>query len=221
MSRTGALCLAFFVAGTASGNDLVNCGSLDNAYGPFDYTNPSHFRDKLPVVERAHFTTEVENLQGHAKCARKGCQVAPDISYTLRAFPNHHRALMAMVRYHLEGRDKTHPMGYTPNCFFQRAIRFQPNDGTVRMIYGYYLSKTGKVKDAIDQYETAVELMPDSAEAHYNVALMYTDSEDYVLARKHARRAYELGFPLQGLRRKLERKNQWETPTDYESLKEE
>jgi hypothetical protein len=54
-----------------------------------------------------------------------------------------------------------------------------------------------------------VELMPDSAEAHYNLGLLYVRSGEYAEARTHAGRAYALGYPLPGLRDQLDRAGQW------------
>ena len=53
-------------------------------------------------------------------------------------------------------------------------------------------------------------LAPNSSEAHYNIGLMYTEMEEYPLAREHAQKAYSLGFPLPGLRSKLQRAGQWD-----------
>ena len=89
------------------------------------------------------------------------------------------------------------------------------------MIHGYYLNKIGKSQQALQEYQAAVQMMPESAEAHYNVALLYTDLGDFELARKHAHRAYELGFPLPGLRRKLQRKGQWLDPEPAEPVAKE
>ena len=212
-SPVGLLLLLVFSSYSAVAEDFSDCGEIyRGAYGPFDYTNPIHFSEKLPIVERAHFTSEVESFEGHNKCGGNGCQVTGDIEYTLHAFPNHHRALLAMTRYHIEGSHKKKPMIYLPECWFERAMRFTPQDGTVRMIYGYYLSKIGNPTGALQQYEKAVEMMPNSAEAHYNVALLYAKLENFEAARTHAHRAYELGFPLPGLRRKLERAGQWVAP---------
>jgi Flp pilus assembly protein TadD len=112
-------------------------------------------------------------------------------------------------------------MRYTPECYFDRALRFKSTDSTVHMIYGYYLSKSGKPQEALQRYARALELSPDSAEAHYNVGLLYTDRKEYARAREHAKRAYELGFPLPGLRRKLERAGEWESQESAEpSLKQ-
>lgn len=195
----------------AIGQGVSECGSLDNMYGPFDYTNARHVKEQLPVVEGNHFTPEVESFQGHNKCGGNGCAVAGDIDYTLRAFPNHHRALLAMAKYHIQGLDRTMGrMRYTSGCYFNRAMRFNPSDGTVYMIYGYYLSRIGQTDTALEQYKKALTLLNNSAEAHYNIGLLYTDLRDYDNARKHAARAYELGFPLPGLRRKLERVGEWD-----------
>jgi tetratricopeptide (TPR) repeat protein len=42
-----------------------------------------------------------------------------------------------------------------------------------------------------------------SAEIHYTLGLVLFDMKQYELAAEHARRAYALGYPLPGLRRKL------------------
>ena len=78
--------------------EVPGCGVLQNAYGPFDYRDPVSKRDNLPIVESFHFTPDVESLRH----GRSG-SVLGDLRYTLRAFPNHHRALKSMARYGLEG----------------------------------------------------------------------------------------------------------------------
>jgi len=157
------------------------CGDLANAYGPYDYRKD---RDKLVIVEGAHFTQDVEAL----RAGRTG-PVGGDIDYTLRASPNHPRALIAMAN-----------LG---------AIRFAGNDPMVRLIYGTYLSRVGKPQEAIKQLEIARSLDPDNANIHYNLGLIYLDLKDYPKAREHAERAYALGFALPGLRKRLEEAGQW------------
>ena len=68
------------------------CGPLrgQGQYGPYDYHT---HKDKLQVVERYHFTAVVEALTRGSQNTLAG----GDIDYTLRAFPNRHRALLAMV----------------------------------------------------------------------------------------------------------------------------
>src|SRR4051812_2402613 len=71
--------------------DATTCGDpFVNHFGPFDYRTAS-VADKT-IVERTHFTSETEQLK-----AGSGTGVpAQDIGYTLRVFPNHPRALLAM-----------------------------------------------------------------------------------------------------------------------------
>ena len=62
---------------------------------------------------------------------------------------------------------------YSIECYFDRAMRFRPDDGTVRMVYADFLSKRGRNKEALEQLEKAQALAGDSANLHYNIALAY------------------------------------------------
>ena len=186
---------------TSVAQEYMDCGSLEASYGPFDYTNPTHVRNKLPIVEKGHFTRDVENLiLGSSTANPMG-----DISYTLRTFPNHHRALYAMSRYML--RLDNRPIAgvrNSPECWFDRAMRFNPTDGTVRIIYGLYLHRIDSYDKSLERYTEALVLIPNSAELHYNLGLLYFDMGDYESSKKHAEVAYGLGFPLPALKRKLQ-----------------
>lgn len=76
----------------AEDNDIA-CGSLANAFGTYDYRTE---KGNLPVVELHHFTKEVENLVS-GNPHHPGSTFGGDIDYTLRVFPDHPRALMAIV----------------------------------------------------------------------------------------------------------------------------
>jgi tetratricopeptide (TPR) repeat protein len=189
------------------------CGELFNAYGPYDYRTS---KDKLAIVEGAHFTQDVEALRGGSTGALGG-----DIDYTLRASPNHHRALIAMVNLGRKLNTEQPPGAkYTLVCYFDRAARFAGNDGVVRLIYGTYLSRAGKKQEALQQLELAESLEPNNANIHYNLGLLYVDLKDYSKARLHAQRAYELGFTLPGLKRKLEELGQWRPPAGAAGTKD-
>lgn len=184
------------------------CGELKNPFGPFDYRVATP-EDK-EVVERRHFTPRVEHLvQGQTVTHPGG-----DLEYTLRAFPNHPRALFAMVRLgEKENRDKPIGSPYTISCWFDRAIRFTPNDGSVRLVFGIYLSRKGRPGEAVEQLQAALKLGGDPANVHYNLGLAYLDLKDYEKSLEHAHTAYELGFPLAGLRNKLKEVGKWrDTP---------
>jgi tetratricopeptide (TPR) repeat protein len=189
----------------AAGAGAQDCGTLANAYGPFDYRTSA---DKLAIVETYHFTPDVEYL-------RRGAQGAlgADLDYTLRAAPNHHRALMAITNLALRDR-KQQPEGakYTVDCYFDRAEEFAANDGIVRMIHGIYLSRVGKKAEALQRFKEAESLAGDSPTLHYNLGLAYLDVKQYDEALAHAQRAYALGVTLPGLRNKLKAAGQWREP---------
>lgn len=188
--------------------DSQLCGPLDGGgYGPFDYTNMVHRRENLPVVERHHFNNDVYELR-RGMTSRRG--PLTDIDYTLRAFPNHHHALDAMARLHLREGTAHLPGGrYSIDCWFERAMRWRPQDGMIRLIYGIYLFRADRLTDSEREMVTATELLPDSPEPHYNLGLLYVRKRDYESARTHAERAYELGHPLPGLRNQLTRLGEW------------
>lgn len=186
------------------------CGGpeIENSYGPYDYTNPDDFLDKLPRVERAHFDIGVESLEAGINEPLAG----GDIDYTLRAFPNHHRALDAMGRYQLRYPNTVKPPGvnWSADCFFKRALVFRPEDSAARMIYGIFLTRSKRFEEAERQYLKALAISPKMPEAHHNLSLLYIDMKNFSGARNHAREAYLQGFPLRGAENKLRRLGQWE-----------
>lgn len=198
--------IAATVAAPKAAEDYeYQCGKLENAYGPFDYYAD---KDKLPIVENAHFTPGVEFFR-----ERKTGPFGGDIDYTLRAFPNHPRALAAMMR--LGEREKTeHPQGskHTVFCYLERAVRFRPNDGTARLVLATYLMKHQRSAEAIEHLKVAEEAAGGNGNLHYNLGLAYLEVKDYAKALEHAHKAYQSGFDLPGLRQKLKSLGQWKEP---------
>jgi Tfp pilus assembly protein PilF len=203
-----AVLAAFFgVSHIASAQtSYSSCGSLENAYGPFDYRKERN--GKLHVVEAFHFTPNIESLiRGNSG------PLGGELDYTLRASPNHHRALLAMVR--LVERLKTpQPTGshYTIDCWFDRALRFQPDDTTVRMIFATYLSDNNRKAEAIEQLERADATAGENAFTHYNIGLVYFDLKEYERATQQAHKAMALGFEWTTLREMLEKAGHWKPP---------
>lgn len=187
-----------------------NCGDprqhRSGQFGPYDYRTD---KSKLGIVEDYHFTPAVEALVRGSTSVLPG----PDLSYTLGVFPNHHRALLAMVRYG-EKMKSPQPPGarYSVNCYFERALRFRPNDAIVRMIYAKHLSKTARKPEAIQQLEQATVFAKDNAFSHYNIGLMYFDLKDYDRALRQAHKAIQLGFPETALRDELQSAGKWTEP---------
>lgn len=198
---------------TASG-----CGSLAASFGPFDY-RPDHYNagpgdntpyaSRLQLVEGAHFTAPVEHLLRGATTSLPG----GDIEYTLRVWPNHHRALAAITRLWERTRNPM-PAGMSRpvECYFERALRFQAGDVVARLLYVNFLLKGNRKAEAIQQLEIALTYAGDSAFTHYNIGVLYADAEMYDLALKQAHRALDLGFPRRALAERLAAVGHWKEP---------
>lgn len=196
--------IVLLIAGMSNSLQAAECGGLTSHYGPYDYTNPVHKSEKLPIVERYHFNSDVENL-----VSGMSGYVHDDLHYTLITFPNHHRALHAMARYQMI---KKRPPGadyYTADCYFRRAMRFRPKDAMSKMLYAVYLHRLGKRDKALEMYKLAEKLRPNSTEIKYNLGLLYLDMKKYDDALLCAQFAYDRGYPLPGLRDRLKRKGKW------------
>lgn len=176
-------------------------------YGPFDYTNPEDRAKHLVVVENHHFTAKVQTLEGGSTAN----DVGGDLAYTLRAFPNHHQALETLIRLWVKQKqDPPRGMEYSVNCWFDRAIRWRPEDAVVRVLYGNYLLRSDKVDKAIDEYKVAEKMGFLNANLFYSMGLALVEKKDYPGALEYAHKAYEAGYPLPGLRDKLIRLGVWQ-----------
>ncbi len=202
-----ALIVSSFVAtlsGAVAASELpISCGTLATHYGPYDYRVDTA---RLPIVEKHHFTPEMERL------AHRGS--ASQIEYTLRAFPNHHRALMSLMR--LGEKTKSERPGrltITVECFMLRAEHFAPEDPVVRMISGVYYLKRQKPSLAIERLEIAQKLGSSDPNLLYNLGLAYLDLGDKPKALDFAHQALAAGFPLEGLKNRLKRAGAWREPT--------
>lgn len=183
----------------AVAQQVPGCGSLENAFGPFDYRDPVARRESLKVVESYHFSPAVESLTGGQTGA-----VIGDLDYTLRAFPNHHRALNSVAQYELRGgKVWASPTIRSADCYFERAIAFRRDDQVVRMLYANFLVKSGRTPEGRRQYEEALQIAPNDPEVNYNAGLFFVGQGDIDRARQHAAVAYGSGYPLPGLRKKI------------------
>lgn len=201
--------IAFSICGVASAQPGPGeCGSIDNgSNGPFDYrTNRGH---TLKAVEDFHFTPNVESL-----VSGTSGPIGADLNYTLTAFPNHHRALLAMVRFGEKLKTSQPPHARSVECYFERALRFRPSDSTVRMIYATFLAKAGRMPETIKQLEFAKVDAGDNAFTHYNIGLIYFDIKNYDEALSQAHISYGLGFGRPALRDQLKSVGKWKEPEE-------
>jgi hypothetical protein len=221
-ARLAAIALTLFagLAGFVTAQHLpAGCGAIrvEGQFGPFDY-RADHFEPGGPfntheglraIVERAHFTPEVEaGIRG-----KSSSRAAADISYTLRAFPNHHRALIAMSNISIrEGTDKPFDSSYTLGCWFQRAIAWRSDDMIVRLIYASHLTKTKQLKEANAQAVVVAANAGDNPFTHLNVGLVYFDMANYEQALQHAQQAIAMGLNNMTLKDLLVHAGKWSEP---------
>lgn len=206
---TGLVGSTMLVVVTMANAQNLECRSPVSrpTFGPFDYRTAT--KVQLATVEAFHFTANVEAMQK----GQSTSVLASDIAYTLRRFPNHHRALKTMGDWSLKVKRNPPPGGeVTVECWFERATHFAPDDAMVKTIYGLYLMKSSKPKAAIEQLEVALKQAGDDANVHYNLGLAYADLKQYDKALTSAHAAYRLGFPLPGLKNRLQRAGAWREP---------
>jgi predicted Zn-dependent protease len=208
---TAALGLSIALAPNLSAAQGVeaapDCGALENpAYGPFDYRKA--VKQQRDLVENAHFTRGVETLS-----RQKTGPFGWDIGYTLRAFPNHHRALLSMQ--HLVDREKRNPATdavYTIECYYERAIRFVPNDQVVRLLYVNLLINQGRLGPAEQHLDYTIRIAADEPFTQMNAGKLFFDMKRYDRALEQAHKAQSLGFPVQQLKERLTSVGRWVEP---------
>lgn len=177
----------------------AHCRGKAVGYGPFDYLQRASYSKELYLVESAHFTPAVENLvKGNTG------KFMGDLDYTLRAWPNHHRALNSVIQYRLRvGNDFPRSTWVPAECYLQRAISFNPKDTTVYMLYGLLLHRMERREEALEYYRKAEQLDSSNVQLMYNLGLLLCDLGEYQEAKEYSDKVYASGFPLPGLKNKL------------------
>lgn len=185
--------------------DGEKCVGKGMGFGPYDYLKRAQLPAELDVVERAHFTPEVERLE-----AGNTTEAIGDINYTITAWPNHHRALYSAMRYRMAAWEWPEDARVPPaECQLQRAIAFSPNDPVPYMLFGMLLHKAQKYDDALASYRVANRLRPDDVLTLYNMGLTLVELNEYEEAMQVAQKAYAAGIPTPGLKNKLIAAGQW------------
>lgn len=191
----------------------LECGklSLGGQHGPFDYRTQTP--DQKALVEDHHFHVEYRAFLRGADVAQTAAGTGPlagGFDYTLRAFPNHHLALSAMDRLSLrQGKERPAGAKFTARCYFERAIAFVPEDPLVRALYAVYMARRGEADASDDQAKMALSNGSNDGNVVIQVAAAYMLLKRYDQARLHAKKAYELGYPLFGIRDRLIELGEW------------
>jgi len=195
------------MAGPAAAQPAASgCAFAPGGYEHADYRSQ---RSGLAVVERRHFTAKVERLVSGESTSTPG----PDLDYTLNKFPNHHRALLAVSRLGQKlGVAQVPDMPVSVDCYFLRAIQFQPTDTVARMLYAQHLGQTRRPEEASKQLDLTAKYADDNPLTHYNIAWVALELKDYDRALKHAHIAYGAGIDRPELRDLLVRAGKWTEP---------
>jgi len=165
--------------------------------------NAENRRTKLPIVEHYHFTPEVQKL-----IKGKSGYLVGDLAYTLRAFPNHYKALTSLTYYQvlhqIDIAEKIkRPVQPAVECYFQRAAHFVPDDAVVQMLYAIYLKKIKRYDLAEKHYQKAIQIAPDNMKLRYMYGLFLVKHKKYALANEQAKIVYSNNYPKQKLKKKL------------------
>lgn len=194
----------------------ANCGRVnDHGYGPYDYRAwkdlPTHDvvtgeLTPLHMVEGAHF---LESCEALIWCKRGGA-IGADLAYTLGAFPNHHRALVAMMRYGERTRQAKPPDAkFTVDCYFRRAVAWRPDDAIARMIYITYLIDNKRQPEAREHLKEAAKHVGDNPFTQFNLGMVALDLNEVDVAVEAARQSYGRGMPRPQLRERLQALSRW------------
>ena len=220
IAQIGSLILFLLSPSHAQAQTLpAECGALrgQGHFGPYDYRADKYIPEStykshtalLGIVEGAHFTPEVETLIRGKTSAYPG----PDMSYTLRAFPNHHRAIISMVSLgEKSGQSKPLGSAYTVECWFQRAMNFAPDDHIVRLIFASYLAKHARRSEAEQQLAYVASLTENNPFTYRNLGLIYFEMGAYDKALLYAQKANALGLNIANLQEQLKRVGKWSEP---------
>lgn len=186
-----------------------SCSRDDSPIGHFDYTNAAHKVKHLEIVEKHHFTKEIRLL-----IKGKSSSIPAEIDYTLRAWPNHHKALNSLMYYRFINQYDI-VKGNKPNlispleCYFQRAINFSSKDATSSLLYAIFLKKIKKFNEADKYYQRAIAIRPDELLIRYNYGLFLFKIKKYEQAMSQARVIYRNEFSQMKLKQKLVASGHW------------
>ena len=175
--------------------------STNPADRQYDYFDPGRRgASLLDNVEKGHLVPGRRHLaEGNFR------QAHDNLDFVLRWYPNHPQALDLYSKLAMK---RGQPQSALP--YFDYALRFSGKDISTAILYGIHRFRMGDYSKAVARFRQALALNPQSAEAHYNLGLTHLQLKEFGKARRHAHKAYELGYPLPGLRDKLRAQGQWQ-----------
>ena len=172
--------------------------------------NNDYYAPRPTQAERQLFN----NVQGHhlapGRAAMEKGEFPPALEhfeFILGYYPNHPQALFALSELCLKWKHPTCDL--KAEQWLQKAIERNPEAAQSYVVQAMHLHRKNKLDAAVKVYKRAIELAPNSVNAHYNLGLAYADLKQYDLANLHAQKSLALGANLPGLRARLEKVGKW------------
>ncbi len=177
------------------GTEISLSGQVHNYFGKL---TPQE-RQLLKDNERVHLSKAMAHLRSGKKHRLEYAEA--EFKYILAIWPNHPASLQGMTDVAIRlGRPEV------ADFYFRKALEFFPEVPETYALYGIYLYKINDLDRSIEMLEKAVQLAPHSSQNHYLLGLSYYAAKQYDLALQHAQQAYNMGYPLPGLRDLLSKK---------------
>jgi tetratricopeptide (TPR) repeat protein len=201
------------------GESVPATNSMDVSCGPAPPGHPVKGRRDYRLMAsnekdardlRYHEYFHIQPAEKQIRSGNLNWNVMNNLHFVLHKVPNDHRALALLVQWaKAGGHDKNYA---SPGCYLTWARQFTPDDTTVLSYGGYYFYEKKDFNRARQWWEQALAVDAANADVHYNLGLLMFDQGKYAEARTHALAAYAAGYPLPGLREKLQQVGQWQQP---------
>lgn len=136
-------------------------------------------------------------------------RVTDESSYALARASEKHPLYSTMLTTHARA---LFELGQTKQAFaeFERAIHLHPEMPEAYTAAGFLLHHTQKLAEARDMLQRGVTATNGgTAEMEYLLGLVLLQLKDFDNAVTHAQAAYSKGYPLPGLKRKLQAAGHW------------
>tara|TARA_R110002110_G_scaffold415858_2_gene658576 strand:+ start:10939 stop:11526 length:588 start_codon:yes stop_codon:yes gene_type:complete len=167
---------------------------------PYNYYVPAPDR-LLENVEKYHLQQGIDKIKkGQFEYAWS------EFAFMLHYFPNHPIALQHISSLAMQVEKNSRAQKY-----FDRAIKLYPQESATYALYGIFMHKIENYHEAVALYQQAISIDNSPAEYHYNLGLSYLALQQYDQAYQSAQKAYNLGYPLPGLKNQLVAEGAWKS----------
>ena len=161
----------------------------------------------INLLEKNHLNQSVRTLQRGQTSPLPG-----DMLFIMRIIPNHPLVLDTYSRFEKKYNESAmfrndnyvrKPV-YAAECLFRRANKVFPGNAQTMLVWGLHHYRNDEYVEALDKLTTANALSPSDVEVQYNLGLTYAQLGNVDKAKEFAQLAYAAGYPLPGLKNKIE-----------------